>query len=66
MIIFVIKLVKLCILYFHVYSNFSTMLMVNVHYALQQYGDWYTGINGWAVTFGTARRGLGAQQTTTA
>jgi len=26
---FVIKLVKLCLLYFHFYLNFSTMLMVN-------------------------------------
>jgi len=27
---------------------------------IQQYGDWYTlAVDGWAVTFGTARRGLG-------
>ena len=26
----------------------------------QQYGDWYPlAVDGWAVTFGTARRGLG-------
>jgi len=26
--------------------------------AIQQYGDWYTGRYGWAVTFGTARSGV--------
>ena len=26
---------------------------------IQQYGDWYSAVDGWAVTFGTARRGLG-------
>jgi len=26
---------------------------------IQQYGDWYTAVDGWAVTFGTVRRGLG-------
>ena len=26
---------------------------------IQQYGDWYTAFDGWAVTVGTARRGLG-------
>ena len=27
---------------------------------LRQYDDWYTlAVDGWAVTFGTARRGLG-------
>jgi len=26
---------------------------------IQQYSDWCTGVVGWAVTFGTMRRGLG-------
>jgi len=27
---------------------------------IQQYGEWYTlAVDGWAVTFGTARMGLG-------
>ena len=32
----------------------------NVLLIIQQYSDWYTlAVDGWAVTFGTARRGLG-------
>ena len=26
---------------------------------IHQYSDWYTAVDGWAVTFGTTRRGLG-------
>ena len=29
---------------------------------IQQYGDWYTAVDGWTVTFGTVMRGLGGLQ----
>ena len=38
---------------------FMPTLKLQQRTTTQQYGDWYTGVGGWAVTFDTARRGLG-------